>query len=291
MTRAPLASDFPWRSPLSVRPPDYSVPELDILVEVEGELARRNAPTGYARLIEKATMTEAAAAGRIAALSAIRDDLMARTWMLRHNIAVASGITPPAEPKREGPNRTWDAKVAEIRTELNIKRGSLPKYAASPTNPMTEDAARRILECWDALHALYWVYFAGWSDSEEGRIAMIADREAARARGPEWRDQAGEGGAVDPGQDWAGMAHLARRLSSGAQVLDVVAPATLRRFHRTAANRVILALEASQKTQAGTELRAKLEAELIVAQLERWIGRLDRLWGPREPLNPMEIAA
>lgn len=288
MTRAPLASDFPWRSPLSARPPDYSVPELDMLVEIDGELARRNAPTGYARLIDKGTMTEAAAAARIAALSAIRDDLMERTWDLRHNIAVANGVTPPEKPMREGPNIPWEAKVREIRTELGIKRNSLPKYAASATNPMTDGKARTILECWDALHALYWIYFAGWSDSDEARIAMICDREAARARGPGWRDQAGEGGAVDPGQDWASMAHLARRLGSGAGVLDVTSPATLRRLHRTAGIRVITALEASSKAQIGTEQRARLEAELIVAQVERWIGRLDHLWGP---LEPMEIAA
>lgn len=287
MTGAPLSADFPWRSPLSQRAPGHGVPLLDQLAAVEAELARRRAPTGYQRQVDKGALTAAQAAEHIAILDAIRHDLATDCFPAERNLALAQGREPPSPPHRAGPDFPWEAKVREIRRELAIKRNTLPRHVASATNPMSEPEARRILECWDALHWLYFAYLAGFDRPLHERLAFIAEREAGRARGPAWRDHVGETGAVDPGQDWLSTALLARKVGQGRPPLEVVTPATLHRLAHAVHVRAAEALAASESTAAGTIERALAEPMLLVAELDRWLARLDRLFGPAHPAEPL----
>lgn len=283
------ARDFPWRSPLSVRPPDHSVPVLDQLAEVEGEIARRNAPAGYPALIAKNTLTAEDAALHIAILGAIRDDLADEAWPATYHLALQQGRQPAPRPLRAGPDFAWDLKLREIRRELSIKRNALPRRLASASGTITEADARRILECWDALHWRTFAYLAGFPEGN-ARLAFIATREADRARGQQWHDQVGEGGG-DPGAEWAGIALLANEMARGRSALDIVTAATLRRFHRAVATRAAEAIAAAERTRAGTVERAIAEPQLLVCQLERWLGTLTRRFAPALPAHPQEIAA
>lgn len=171
MTLRPLAFDFPLMSDLSTRPP-HSVPEEEMLAEVEQELADRDG--FYRRQVAKQTMTADDAERHIAALAAVAADLGG---------AAAKGGLGAA-------GIAWDSKVRELRREIAIRRNRWPKRVDSPADPLDRATAGRRMERLDAVHFHYWVRLAFADDLVAGFdpphfLPSDADRGLVRAW--QWR--------------------------------------------------------------------------------------------------------
>lgn len=149
----PLGFDFPLMSAISRRSP-WSIEADEMLLEVDEELAHRR--TFYKRLVDRGQLGEEEAVRHIAVLLAIRSDL-AGHW----DRSVA-----------------WEAKVRELRRELQLRRNAWPKRIASAAHPLSADEARRRMERLDALHVRYWMDLWFHDGTRDDMRRHGAEREA-----------------------------------------------------------------------------------------------------------------
>ncbi|MEA3053514.1 MAG: hypothetical protein QOG72_2417 [Sphingomonadales bacterium] len=180
MTLKPLDFDFSLMSDLSVRPP-HSVPEEEMLAEVEQTLADRS--VFYRRQVERGKMRVDEAERHIALLADVAADLRGR---------------PAGEPAAFA----WEAKVRELRREIAIRRNRWPKRIDSHVDPLDRATAARRLEQLDSVHFHYWVRFAFADDLVAGLEPphfLASDGRRGVLRGWQWRAWAWERDALARG--------------------------------------------------------------------------------------------
>lgn len=104
--------------------------------KLEAELDRRRRL--YPRSVERRTMPPETMEHELAIFAAMLDDY--------HR--------SPLDPR---PFRfDWRTRIVALRRELAMRRTAYPKWAASPSNPLTEAEARDRLERLDAVYHRYW---------------------------------------------------------------------------------------------------------------------------------------